>query len=655
MSNIPIRDITATGVPSGTSEVAFDDGQMKRGTVASMADAIRPVASQSEAQAGSNNTKTMTPLRVKESFASELGVTIQPYSINLAGFAGKAVPSGAVVGDTDTQTLTSKTLVSPVMTGNPTAPTAGLGTNTTQLATTAFVMSNVVAVSAPYDYATRATVVSATIPAPVIFLRTAGYYAAGDGGAGLYARKVSLDANAFGFQSADGAWWQLVPVNGEINVRQTGAKGDNVNDDTAEIQAALSACAKIYVPAGVYLLSATLLGQSGGTAIGESRERVQFRRSTVYGPTLQFGLAGPTNNAGSIVVKGISFIHVSDYNNGATYVAGTSTSLTNKETAPHIAVYKGQNVIIDENRVTGAGGIVIYGCTSPRVSRNYINGQWDAVNSGLQEAFSGIGLYQFIDTDDSVYFNTEAVIFHNYIGGYGSTPSRSKTVGNAVFSVVQNYGPNFGIYCETSEGLDIHDNYIGGCHGNLILLSCQNLIGLVRIHHNFFDAARTYAIQIQTGVSTTWPNMVTIDHNTSQGYGIDEGFLYVNDTGVGAPSCANLTIAYNIGQQYQKSAVYISGAKGVLHIGNQWRDYNCKGSTDNNRVNSSGLYSTACYMIDSSNNLYGGSTNDPVGANSCQYGFSSVLDASNTCSGERAQNLGLAGGSAANITQTYPT
>src|SRR5690606_29853095 len=47
--------------------------------------------------------------------------------------------SQQVVGTTAVQTLTNKTLHSPALTGVPTAPTAALGTNTTQVATTAFV------------------------------------------------------------------------------------------------------------------------------------------------------------------------------------------------------------------------------------------------------------------------------------------------------------------------------------------------------------------------------------------------------------------------------------------------------------------------------------------------------------------------------------
>lgn len=545
-------------------------------------------------------------------------------------------------------------IASPTFTGVPAGPTAANGTNTTQLATTAFVIANAAAPSS-YDYDNVAAIVGATIPAPRNFLRTAGFYTVGDGGHGLFKRKVSLDVNAFGFASADGAYWQLVPEDGKLNVKQTGARGDGSGDDTTAIQACINATRFVLVPRGNYPLTAPILCGSGLTIIGEGQDNTRLFRSTAYGVTFQFGGSGPGNSAGACHIEGLFLHHISSYNNGSTYVAGTSTVITNRNTPAHIAIYKGQNVTVKHNRVQGAGGISIYGSHVVSLERNIINGQWDNTLSTLQECFAAIGLYNYVDTDASIHFSTEVVLNGNYIGGYGSTPSRSKTVGNATFSTVQNYGPASGVYVETAEGLVIGENYMGGCHNNLILLSSQNVTSSVRIHHNFLDAGRVYAIQIQTGVSTTWPNMITIDHNTSQGYGIDEGFLYINDTGAGAPSCSNIVIEANIGQGYQKAAVYINGAKGVLHTGNQWRDYNQRGSTDGNRAHSSGLYATATYMIHSCNNLYGGATNDPTGGNSCQYGFSSVANATDSCSGERAQNLGLGGGSAANITQTYPT
>lgn len=90
MSNIPIRDMTQTGTPDASSLIVFDNGVMRKGTVGSMADAVRPVASQGEAQAGADNAKVMTPLRVKESIATEVGVTVQGYDADLAALAGNS-------------------------------------------------------------------------------------------------------------------------------------------------------------------------------------------------------------------------------------------------------------------------------------------------------------------------------------------------------------------------------------------------------------------------------------------------------------------------------------------------------------------------------------------------------------------------------------
>jgi len=58
---------------------------------------------------------------------------------NVHGIADTSI----LITTTGTQTLSNKTLVSPALTGVPTAPTAAVGTNTTQIATTEFVKTAV--------------------------------------------------------------------------------------------------------------------------------------------------------------------------------------------------------------------------------------------------------------------------------------------------------------------------------------------------------------------------------------------------------------------------------------------------------------------------------------------------------------------------------
>lgn len=47
---------------------------------------------------------------------ASIGTTVQAYNANLTTWAGKTAPSGTVVGTTDTQTLTQKTLTTPILT-----------------------------------------------------------------------------------------------------------------------------------------------------------------------------------------------------------------------------------------------------------------------------------------------------------------------------------------------------------------------------------------------------------------------------------------------------------------------------------------------------------------------------------------------------------
>jgi hypothetical protein len=125
---------------------------------------------------GTSNTQLATCAFVMAAVATSVGVLT---------FNGRA---GAVVLTTaDVSAVGGALLASPALTGSPTAPTAGPGTNTTQLATCAFVMAAVAAATAGVaSFNTRtgavsllATDVTAVLPASTVLPAMDGVASAG--------------------------------------------------------------------------------------------------------------------------------------------------------------------------------------------------------------------------------------------------------------------------------------------------------------------------------------------------------------------------------------------------------------------------------------------------------------------------------------------
>ena len=106
--------------------------------------------------------------------------------------------------------------------------------------------------------------------------QTSGYYAAGDGGGNRFYWDGTSGATDNGgtiikptFVSGVGRW--LAVDTSYINVKQFGAVGDGVTDDTAAIQAALDAAVVVSLPAGTYKITSTLVFNDWGKSlIGES-------------------------------------------------------------------------------------------------------------------------------------------------------------------------------------------------------------------------------------------------------------------------------------------------------------------------------------------------------------------------------------------------
>lgn len=97
--------------------------------------------------------------------------------------------------------------------------------------------------------------------------KTLGYYSTNDGGGAYYIIRAKQDSDVGDSGSihelTNGLVAELIVENGTVNVKQFGAKGDGVTDDTEAIQNTVT-CAEntanyiVFIPSAVYLISSTL-------------------------------------------------------------------------------------------------------------------------------------------------------------------------------------------------------------------------------------------------------------------------------------------------------------------------------------------------------------------------------------------------------------
>lgn len=94
-------------------------------------------------------------------------------------------------------------------------------------------------------------------------VQTLGFQTVGDIGGGRYQMsKTRIYEDSF--KDSVGNWWTVIPDSRILNVRQFGAAGNGINDDTNAIHRAMqrlrrSGSAVVYFPAGKYLVSEPLL------------------------------------------------------------------------------------------------------------------------------------------------------------------------------------------------------------------------------------------------------------------------------------------------------------------------------------------------------------------------------------------------------------
>jgi hypothetical protein len=181
-------------------------------------------------------------------------------------------------------------------------------------------------------YATKAAVEAARVPSVALFIRTAGYYAAGDGGGALYKRVSSAPSHPGKIQSLDGAWWEYVGE--EIDLRALGAYSDGAHatEDTAagnsaRLMVAAGKINKIILPRNAVTLSndanawafasgtveivgdrTSILKAADGAGIGALIEPYGTAKVTLRG----FTLDGNRDNGGLSTTLSAAIVNFSD-------------------------------------------------------------------------------------------------------------------------------------------------------------------------------------------------------------------------------------------------------------------------------------------------------------------------------------------------------
>lgn len=269
-----------------------------------------------------------------------------------------------------------------------------------------------------------------------------------------------------------------------VNVKNSpyNAVGDGVADDTAAIQAALTAAGvngTVYVPHGVYVVSATLTAPNGIQFIGNGKNASIIYRTGDYGDTLTIGSGPGGLAAGAFRVSGIWFKH------SVAYVAG-DIALTNKATSgAHLRVACGQQGLIDNCTFWRLPyQIVLDSCTTTDVVGCTMLGVWDFTYAACQE---GIAEIKILGTHNGSQI---LKILANQFSGANSA-ARSATWGTTTLSQAQNVGSQYGLLNTGCEDLLVAGNYFGGqSTGNAFNQLAAASINLEhRYLGNFFDGA----------------------------------------------------------------------------------------------------------------------------------------------------------------------
>jgi hypothetical protein len=267
-----------------------------------------------------------------------------------------------------------------------------------------------------------------------------------------------------------------------VSVKDFGATGDGVTDDTAAIQAAIDASFKIYFPQGTYIVSSTLSADKTGFKVfGESEDVVTIQASSGFTGSYLFNLGN-----GSVSRYFNEFRNVRLYGNSVASLVGIYFNRVNNQSKIMHCHFEGFHTAIKAENLALANTCCYnkFGNIGNTIDIHLVGA---AGNSWLimGNYFTGGG---YVYLDDSM---TDVKYVYN-VGDAGSYLKSDGAVGARGIHVVGNRfegGTDDHVQLGLVRGCYISDNFFqgNGVTGKAINLSSTSAVQYATVANNFFE------------------------------------------------------------------------------------------------------------------------------------------------------------------------